>query len=105
MRRYPDESLFEEQVSQMLGIPPERIVTTAGADDGLERVMRSVLEPGREVILPVPTFEMLGRFAGLTTEVPDPGEHRIGVRFAEGGDHSVSRSPEEARNRLTVVVA
>jgi len=38
---------------------------TAGADDALDRVFRAYLAPGRRLILPVPAFEMMYRFAAV----------------------------------------
>jgi len=65
IRSYPDIHELESLLAGMLGIDPSRLIVTAGADDALERSIRSVLSPGKELILPVPTFEMLERFATL----------------------------------------
>lgn len=76
VRRYPDGVSLEKQIATWLGIFPEQVVVTAGADDALARITRAVLAPGREMILPVPTFEMLDRYARLAggdvLEVPWP---------------------------------
>lgn len=65
LRRYPDAKGLEAVLAQRLGVPPERVIATAGGDDALERACRAVLAPGRELVLPVPTFEMLERFARM----------------------------------------
>lgn len=65
IRRYPDSGPLERQIGKLLQIDPENVIVTAGADDALERAIRSVGSPGREMILPVPTFEMIGRYALL----------------------------------------
>jgi len=74
IRRYPSTKPLENQLAEMLGIEPNRVVVTAGADDALERAIRALGSPGREMILPVPTFEMIGRYASLAgchiVEVP-----------------------------------
>ncbi|MDJ0764275.1 MAG: TIGR01548 family HAD-type hydrolase [Myxococcota bacterium] len=74
VRRYPNNAPLEHQIAEMYGIDPASVLITAGGDDALERVIRAVLAPGREMILPVPTFEMLDRYANLTgckiVEVP-----------------------------------
>jgi len=74
LRRYPDPRALEIMISARIGISPERVVVTAGADDALARVCRSMLAPGREMILPVPTFGMIERYArlagGAVVEVP-----------------------------------
>lgn len=65
-RRYPKAAALEGQIAARHGVDPSRVVVTAGADDALARVLRVLLEPGRELVLPVPTFEMLPRYAHLT---------------------------------------
>ena len=65
IRSYPDLRELESLLAGMLEIDPSRVIVTAGADDALERSIRSVLGPGKELVLPVPTFEMLERFATL----------------------------------------
>lgn len=72
LQRYPDRSRLERRIAERLGVPHERCIVTAGGDDALDRICRAMLEPGRELILPVPTFEMIERYAHLTgaTVVP-----------------------------------
>lgn len=65
VRRYPDPRGLQELLAGRLGIDPSRIIVTAGADDALDRACRSVLGPGREIVFPVPTFEMFPRYAEL----------------------------------------
>jgi len=65
LRRYPKPAGLEKQIAAMWGIDPGCVVVTAGADDAIERAMRSVLYSGRNMVLPVPTFEMLSRYAVL----------------------------------------
>ncbi len=74
LRRYPDASELESELASIHKINRERVLVTAGADDALERALRAVLGPKEEVILPVPTFGMIARFAklagGEVLEVP-----------------------------------
>ncbi len=65
LRRYPDARPLEAELARRLGVAPERLLVTAGADDGVDRMCRALLAPGRELVLPVPTFEMFERFARL----------------------------------------
>ncbi len=62
-RRYPDPAPLEAQLAERFGVRPEQVLVTAGADDALDRACRALLAPGRELVMPVPTFEMLGRYA------------------------------------------
>lgn len=74
IRRYPKTRPMEVEIAAMLGVAPERVLVTAGADDALERILRAMLAPGRQVVLPVPTFGMLARYStlagGEVVEVP-----------------------------------
>ncbi len=64
-RYYPARRGLEAEIADRFGLPPEAVLVTAGADDALERALRAVAAPGREVVLTTPTFEMLGRYARL----------------------------------------
>ena len=64
-RRYPDPRPLEEQLAQMLDVDPRRILVTAGGDEAIDRICRAYLNPGRELIQPAPTFEMISRYAKL----------------------------------------
>jgi histidinol-phosphate aminotransferase len=72
--RYPSSSDLEAFVAERLAVDPARTLVTAGADDGLLRLALAFLAPGRELVLPTPTFEMIPRYAALTggdvVEVP-----------------------------------
>lgn len=63
LRRYPDASRLESLLAERFGVPASRVVVTAGGDDAIERLCRATLAPGREMILPSPTFEMFRRYA------------------------------------------
>ncbi len=63
--RYPNAAPLEATLAARLGVAPQRVVVTAGADDALDRICRAVLAPGRNILLPSPTFEMLPRYATL----------------------------------------
>jgi histidinol-phosphate aminotransferase len=65
LRGYPAGLALEHAIAQRYGVAPERVFIGAGADEVLDRLCRSVLQRGRRFILPVPTFEMLIRYAQL----------------------------------------
>jgi histidinol-phosphate aminotransferase len=77
LSRYPDPGRLEAKLAKRLGVAPEQLVCTAGADDGLDRICRALLGPGREIVMPMPTFELLPRYAtfagGTVREVGWPG--------------------------------
>jgi histidinol-phosphate aminotransferase len=65
LRDYPDARPLESEIAERLGVDPACVLVTAGADDALDRVFRAYLTPGRRLILPVPAFEMMYRFAAV----------------------------------------
>jgi histidinol-phosphate aminotransferase len=64
-REYPSAAPLEKVIAGQLGVDPAMVLATSGGDDALFRACLSVLHPGREMILPVPTFEMFPRYAKL----------------------------------------
>jgi len=65
IRRYPDKSRAEQLIAAKLGLDPAGVILTAGGDDAIDRCCRAMLEPGRDIILPSPTFEMIERSARI----------------------------------------
>lgn len=65
LRRYPDASSLEREIAARLGVPPERVLVTAGADDGIDRSCRVALGLGGTLLMPRPGFEMFNRYASL----------------------------------------
>jgi histidinol-phosphate aminotransferase len=65
LRRYPNAKPLEVMLARQWSVEPEQLIVTAGADEALDRTCRAVLAPGRQIILPSPTFEMLPRYARL----------------------------------------
>jgi histidinol-phosphate aminotransferase len=99
IRRYPDAASLERRISAMIGVDPRQVVVTAGADDAIERAVRMVLAPGREIILPVPTFEMLEIYPKMT------GCRIVEVPWLEGGFpvEAVLRAVNERTSLIAVV--
>lgn len=62
---YPDDSELRAEIADEFGLASEEVAITAGADDALDRICRALLEPGRNMVLPVPTFEMIDRYVSL----------------------------------------
>lgn len=76
LRRYPSTAALEARLAARHGVAPAQVLVTAGADDALMRAARAVLGPGRALVLPEPTFEMIRRFVawagGTVQSVPWP---------------------------------
>ncbi len=66
LRRYPSGADLERTLAARFGLEPEQLLVTAGGDDGLYRAFRAMLDASREVILTLPSYEMLDRYAKLT---------------------------------------
>ncbi len=77
VRHYPSVAALQKLLAQRHGVAAEQLIVTAGGDDALDRAIKSVLAPGRSLVLPVPTFEMILRYArwadGTVREIPWPG--------------------------------
>ena len=69
-RDYPDAAPLEAALAKRFFVDPERVVVTPGADGALERACRLLLEPGVELLMTNPTFEMFPMFATMTGAVP-----------------------------------
>lgn len=63
---YPDARGLEAALAERIGVAAEQVIVTAGADEALERACKAVLEPGRTMLIPTPTFAMIPHYAKLT---------------------------------------
>lgn len=66
IRRYPQPADLETALAQRWQVEAGRVLVTAGGDDALARAVTAMGASGRNAILPVPTFEMLGRYLRQT---------------------------------------
>ena len=56
----------ERALAEKIKTPAEGVFVCAGVEDAIERVCRSRLGPGREIVIPEPTVERFRRVARLT---------------------------------------
>ena len=56
--RYPQREAGEQMVADFLGVQPEHVLLTNGADDGLLVLFSTYIRPAEEMILADPTFVM-----------------------------------------------
>jgi histidinol-phosphate aminotransferase len=63
---YPWTEQLEAQLAARMGVAADRVIVTCGADDALERSVRSVCCPGRRAVMVKPTYGMPWRYA-ITT--------------------------------------
>lgn len=62
---YPEYGDFLEELAFYLNVKPSEVLLTNGSDEAIELVMKTYLEKGDEVIIPVPTFAMFRFYASL----------------------------------------
>jgi len=76
IRNYPDTIPLIEAIADRHGVTPDHVVVTAGADEAILRIARIALEPGRNMVVPEPTFALVPRFGALTgAEIRRVGWH------------------------------
>ncbi len=66
LRCYPDARELQRLAAEHFGLPADQVLVTGGVDDALDRACRALLGPDRTLVMPVPTFEMLPRYAQLS---------------------------------------
>jgi histidinol-phosphate aminotransferase len=62
INRYPVLGALEPLIAGRLGVPEALVLVTGGADDALERTVRSVCAPGSKAIMTTPSYGMIRRF-------------------------------------------
>lgn len=95
---YPPREPGEKLVADFLGLPPEQVMLTNGADEGIDLLERTYVQTGDEVLFSVPGFpmyEIFGRSAGGNV-----------VKVPAGEDYSfpLSRMLESITPKTRVIV-
>ncbi len=63
LTRYPERGPVEALVARHLGLPPEQALLTNGVDEAIHVLCQAFLDPGDEMLLPVPTYSMYEVYA------------------------------------------
>ena len=109
LRRYPSTSLLEAELAEHLGVRPEEVLVTAGADDALDRIARAVMEGGRNMVVAAPTFEMIPRYGAMAggeiRRVPGDGPEFPLRELLEAVDEATALVVAITPNNPTGVVA
>ena len=66
LSRYPDDSVLRQTIAQRWGVEVSRVMVTAGADDALDRVCRTMFRDGGDLLFPTPGFGMVPRYAEMS---------------------------------------
>ena len=66
LTRYPERGPVEALVAAKLGLAAEQVLLTNGVDEAIHVLCQTWLEPGTEILLPVPTYSMYEVYASAT---------------------------------------
>ena len=91
LAQYPRREAGEKLVADFLGVAPQQLLLTNGADEAIDLLCRAYLEPQDEIVIVVPTFAMYEVFAQM--------ENAKVVRVPTGPDFSFPL--ERVLNALT----
>jgi histidinol-phosphate aminotransferase len=65
LAQYPRREAGERLVADFLGVAPQQLLLTNGADEAIDLLCRAYLEPENEIVIVVPTFGMYEAFAQM----------------------------------------
>ncbi|MGZ4842938.1 MAG: pyridoxal phosphate-dependent aminotransferase, partial [Candidatus Angelobacter sp.] len=65
LAQYPRRETGEKLVADFLGVAPQQLLLTNGADEAIDLLCRAYLEPEDEIVIVVPTFAMYEVFAQM----------------------------------------
>jgi histidinol-phosphate aminotransferase len=65
VNRYPSAAALQELWASKFRVTPAQLRVTAGADEAIDRIIRTYVGPGREMLTTNPTFEMFARYCAL----------------------------------------
>lgn len=66
LTRYPEREPVERAVAAHLGLTPSQVLLTNGVDEAIHVLCQTYLDPGTEMLLPVPTYSMYEVYASGT---------------------------------------
>jgi histidinol-phosphate aminotransferase len=65
LAQYPRREAGEKLVADFLGVAPQQLLLTNGADEAIDLLCRAYLDPENEIVIVVPTFGMYEVFAQM----------------------------------------
>ncbi len=72
----PDQRIARERIAEYAGAPVERIIVGNGADELIDLILLATIDPGDEVIIPIPTFGVYAQRATLFGGVSRPVDRK-----------------------------
>lgn len=83
----PDQRKARQRIAAYAGAPFERIIVGNGADELIDLILLTTIDPGDEVIIPVPTFGVYAQrpplFSGISRAVQRTSEFELNVGAIE----------------------
>lgn len=65
--QYPSKKELEQVIADYYHLNAKQVFISAGGDEAICRISRAILGPEKEIIFPVPSFEMISKFAEYTS--------------------------------------
>ncbi|HZU97518.1 MAG TPA: imidazoleglycerol-phosphate dehydratase HisB [Planctomycetota bacterium] len=65
LARYPEYGELKKDLARWLSVSVDEVLPTNASDEGIRIIIDTVVEPGSQVVLPVPTFAMFRFYAQL----------------------------------------
>lgn len=73
LQKYPAYGDIVEKLADYLDTTPDKVMVTNGSDQGIDLVVRAVVEPGSQVIIPSPSFAIYRQCAEVeNAEIVEP---------------------------------
>jgi histidinol-phosphate aminotransferase len=63
LAKYPERESVERVVAEFLRLAPEQVLLTNGVDEAIHLLCQTYIEPGDELLIPVPTYSMYEIYA------------------------------------------
>jgi histidinol-phosphate aminotransferase len=66
LNRYPSREALETAIATRLGVAKAQVIVTNGGDDGIDRICRAYVGPGKNLVMTSPGFEMIATYARIS---------------------------------------
>ncbi len=95
---YPHYGKFVEQLGKYVGVPSGQILLTNGSDQGIDVILRSMLDPGTNLVMAMPGFTMFKQTVGTI------GADFIGVPYPADFDFPYEKVRQAVNPHTRVIV-
>lgn len=95
---YPQYGDFCEELGKYVGVSAEQLLLTNGSDQGIEVVLRCLLEPGDKLVMAVPGFTMFQQIVGTI------GARFVGIPYPDDFRFPLPEIEEATKDARVLVV-